>query len=63
MTYPAHESRVQISRVHSAAICKEIGERLRTPLDQEPVRLPPRLLKLIERLREARSRNAASPGA
>jgi hypothetical protein len=60
MTYPAHESRVQIGRVHSMAICKEIGERLRTRLDQESVRLPRRLLILIKRLRGARSRNSAN---
>ena len=28
MTYPAHEGDGQISRVHSVALCKEIGERL-----------------------------------
>ena len=51
MTYPAHESSVQISRVHHAAICKEIGESIWTRQDQEPARLPPRLVALMERLR------------
>jgi hypothetical protein len=63
MTYPARESSVQISRVHHAAICKEIGERLWTSLDREPVRLPPRLLGLMERLRDDRSQNSANPSA
>ena len=56
MTYPAHESSVQISRVHHAAICKEIGERLWTSLDREPGRLSPLLLGLMERLRDNCSR-------
>jgi hypothetical protein len=63
MTYPARESSVQISRVHHAAICKEIGERLWTSLGREPVRLPPRLLGLMERLRDDRSQNSANPSA
>jgi hypothetical protein len=62
MTHPAQEGSVQISRVHHAAICKEIGERLRTCLDL-PVRLPPRLLGLMERLRDDRPRNSVDPGA
>jgi hypothetical protein len=57
MTYPAH---VQISRVHCVAICKEIGERLRIRLNFEPVRLSSQLLKLMERLRDHRSRNSAT---
>jgi hypothetical protein len=62
MTHPAHESSVQIGRVHQAAICKEIGERLRTCLDM-PVHLPPRLLGLMEQLRADRPRNSAGSGA
>ena len=62
MTHPAQESRVQISRVHQAAICKEIGERLRTCLDV-PVRLPPRLVGLMEQLHDDRPRNSADPDA
>lgn len=63
MTHPAHESGVRISRVHCVAIRKEIGERLWTRRDQELVRLPPRLLVLMERLREDRGRNSAKPSA
>jgi hypothetical protein len=62
MTYPAHESSVHISRDHQAAICKEIGESLRACLDL-PVCLPPRLLGLMEQLRDDRPRNSADPGA
>jgi hypothetical protein len=62
MTHPVQESSVQISRVHQAAICKEIGERLRTCLDL-PDRLPPRLLGLMEQLRDEPARNSADPGA
>jgi hypothetical protein len=63
MTYPAHESSIEISRVHQAAICKEIGERLWTCQDQEPVRLPPRLIGLMKRLRDDRPRNSAESSA
>jgi hypothetical protein len=62
MTHPAQESSVQIASIHQAAICKEIGERLRTCLDL-PVSLPPRLLGLMEQLRDDRPRNSADPGA
>jgi hypothetical protein len=62
MTHPVQESSVQIGRVHQAAICKEIGERLRTCLDL-PVSLPPRLLGLMEQLRDEPTRNSADPGA
>jgi len=62
MTHPAHESSVQISHVHQAAICKEIGEGLRACLDL-PVRLSPQLTELMERLRNDRPRNSAESGA
>ena len=62
MTYPAHEGCVLISRVHQAAICKEIGESLRACLDI-PADLPPRLLGLMEQLRDDRPLNSADPGA
>lgn len=61
MTHPLHENRVRLSRVHLAAIGKEIGERLRTFLSKRPVRMPPRLVNLMQRLRENRSRRSASP--
>lgn len=40
---------VQIDRVHSGAICTEIGERLRIALAGTPDPLPSRLLNLLER--------------
>jgi len=52
MTYCAHEGDAQISRVHSVALCKEIGDRLRTSLDQNPVQMPPHLILLMARLRD-----------
>ena len=63
MTHPVHESRLQIGRVHCAAIGREIGERLRMVLNRQPVRLPSSLVKLVQRLRDDRSRNAATPRA
>jgi hypothetical protein len=32
---------VEIDSIHSRAICKEIGERLRISLSREPPELPP----------------------
>jgi|EndMetStandDraft_4_1072995.scaffolds.fasta_scaffold06536_15 hypothetical protein len=61
MTHPSHESRARISRVHLAAIGKEIGERLRTLLNKQLVRLPASLVKLVQRIREDRSRSSAKP--
>lgn len=40
---------VQIDRVHSGAICTEIGEQLRITLAGTPNPLPSRLLGLMER--------------
>lgn len=40
---------VQIDRVHSGAICTEIGERLRIAMAGTPNPLPSRLLRLLER--------------
>jgi hypothetical protein len=53
MTYFARETDVQIGRIHSAAICEEIGETLRTRLDRQTVPLPPELRTLMGRLRDA----------
>ena len=52
MTYSAPQTRAQISGLHSAAIRKEIGERLRVCLDQGPIGTPPHLVRLMERLRD-----------
>jgi hypothetical protein len=43
-------NRVEITRVHSEAICTEVGERLRGALPANPARLPPDLLRLTKRL-------------
>jgi hypothetical protein len=45
--------RVEITHVHSEAICTEVGERLRGALPAEPARLPPDLLRLTKRLDSA----------
>jgi hypothetical protein len=63
MTYPVRKGFVQISSVHGAAICKEIGERLQIALNRVSVRLPSRLAKLMAQLRDDRSRNSADPSA
>jgi hypothetical protein len=49
---------VQIDRVHSAAICREIGDRLRIALNAERVPMTPMLLDLVDRL-AARDRRTA----
>ena len=57
MTYPANEGDGRISRVHSGALCKEIGERLGPYLDQLPIRISPQLMMLMRRLRDEPSRS------
>jgi hypothetical protein len=52
MTYSAPQAKAQISGLHSGAIRKEIGERLRACLDQGPIEAPPYLVRLMERLRD-----------
>ena len=39
---------VKINRVHSAAICSEIGERLGDALIAPSTRFPPRLAELLD---------------
>ena len=63
MTYPAHEGLIRISSVHGAAIRKEIGESLRIGLNRISGRLPPRLARLIVRLRDDRCKDATDPSA
>jgi hypothetical protein len=41
---------VRITRLHSEAICAEVGERLRAALPANPDRLSPDLLRLTKRL-------------
>jgi hypothetical protein len=50
---------VQIDRVHSGAICTEIGEQLRISLAGTPNPLPSRLLSLMQRLDGVERGNAA----
>jgi hypothetical protein len=49
MTNSAHQNDIHIDRVHSAAICREIGDRLRIALNAERPPLRPGLLSLLER--------------
>jgi hypothetical protein len=52
MTYHAHESDVQISHAHNAALSAEIGERLGASLDETRVAMPPHLIMLMARFRD-----------
>jgi hypothetical protein len=52
----ANQGDVRIGRVHSAAICEEIGETLRARMNRQAVPLPPELGTLIGQLRDV-SRN------
>jgi hypothetical protein len=49
----AHQNDVQIDRVHSDAICEEIGERLSVALGPQRHELPPRLIELMDNLRRS----------
>jgi hypothetical protein len=60
MTHSTPQAKAQISPIHSAAIRKEIGERLRACLDQGPIEAPPHLVTLMERLRDEPVRNQFS---
>jgi hypothetical protein len=50
MPYPAPPNDIQIDRIHSGAVCKEMGDRLSVALGPQSIELPPRLLALIEQL-------------
>ena len=50
MTSPAVRNDIQIDHVSSAAICEEIGDRLRITLTGEPNRLPQHMMMLIEQM-------------
>jgi hypothetical protein len=52
MPNPTLESDVQINRVHSGAVCKEMGERLSAALGPQSIELQPRLLSLMKQLVE-----------
>jgi predicted kinase len=60
MTNPAHQSDVQINRIHSGAICKEMGERLAARLGPQSNELPARLLALMEQLEKVEHRDSSA---
>jgi hypothetical protein len=51
MNSPEARNAIHIDRACSAAICEEIGVRLRISLAGEPDRLPLRLIKLMDAIR------------
>jgi hypothetical protein len=53
MPNPTPQNDVQINRVHSGAVCKEMGERLSVALGPQSIELQPRLLSLMKRLEQA----------
>jgi hypothetical protein len=52
MTYFAQQGDVEISRLHNAAIRKEISEGLAIGMKPEPSVMPPHLMTLMRRLRD-----------
>jgi hypothetical protein len=52
MLNPLGQYDVQIDRIHSGAVCKEIGERLSAALGPRSNELPPRLLALVKQIAE-----------
>jgi hypothetical protein len=52
MLYPSPQNDVQINRVHTDAVCKEMGERLSVALSPQSLELQPRLLSLMKQLVE-----------
>jgi hypothetical protein len=50
MTNPTVQNDIQIDSSCSAAICEEIGDRLRITLTGEPNRLPQHMMMLIEQM-------------
>jgi hypothetical protein len=50
MTGPVVRNDTQIDHVSSAAISEEIGDRLRTNLTGESVRLPQHMMMLVEQM-------------
>ena len=58
MPNPVHQNDVQITRVHSGAVCEEIGERLSAALGPQSNELSPRLLALIKELGKVDPREA-----
>ena len=60
MPNPADQSDVQINRVHSGAICKEIGKELSAALGPQSNELPARLLALMKQFAKVEPREASS---
>jgi hypothetical protein len=56
MPHPAPPNDSQINRIHSGAVCKEMGDRLSVALGPKSIELPPHLLALIDQLAKAESR-------
>lgn len=50
MTTPAVRNDIRIDRACSAAICEEIGDRLRIELASEPNRLPQHVMMLVDQM-------------
>ena len=50
MTNPASPNDIQIDRVSSAAICEEIGDRLRIDMTGESERLPQHMRMLVQQI-------------
>jgi hypothetical protein len=50
---------VQIDRIHTGAICAEIGERLHATLAGNPKQVPLNILRLTERFDSVERYNAA----
>ena len=57
-----HQGDVQIDHVHSAALCKEISERLVIDLGRRPIAMSPRLMLLMSWLRYAAPKPVNSIG-
>ena len=51
---------VEIDSIHSRAICKEIGERLRISLSREPPELHPRMGTQLDQLRKLEASDSPS---
>jgi hypothetical protein len=50
MSSPAARNDIHIDRVSSAAICEEVGDRLRIGLTGKPERLPQQMRMLVEQI-------------
>ena len=55
-----HQNDVQINRIHSRAVCDEIGERLSVALSSQSIELPSHLVALIKELATIEPREALS---